>query len=68
MGAIKSWTVSNELWKRVEPLIPKHKGKKLGSELDIGQKFINALSLIKFSNGKPFNRDPLYTLITAESP
>ena len=28
MSAIKSWTVSNELWNRVEPLIPKRKRKK----------------------------------------
>src|SRR4030066_1902657 len=28
MKAIKSWPVSEELWKRVEPLIPKHKRLK----------------------------------------
>jgi transposase len=28
MGAIKSWTVSDELWERVAPLIPKRKRKE----------------------------------------
>jgi putative transposase len=28
MSAIKSWTVSNELWERVKPLIPKQKPNK----------------------------------------
>src|SRR3989304_1216953 len=28
MSAIKSWTVSNELWNRIEPLIPKRKRAK----------------------------------------
>jgi len=28
MSGIKSWTVSDELWKRVEPLIPKQKRSK----------------------------------------
>src|SRR4030066_1781029 len=28
MSAIKSWTVSNELWNRVEPLIPRRKRAK----------------------------------------
>jgi transposase len=28
MSAVKSWTVSNELWERVKPLIPKQKRKK----------------------------------------
>jgi len=41
MGAIKSWAVSAELWKRVEPLIPQRKRAKKRKYLRVTPPILN---------------------------